>query len=126
MWLLGMLAGLILGVLGGSFELAVGGAVLGTVAGAFFQRSRGADRHGGEDRLRALEAKLDWLYRQQREMQTRIQALEGTALPAASAAVRRSRSGRGRHARRRFRRDARVQDADCAAAAAGAAAGRKH
>lgn len=85
MWLLGMLAGLILGVLGGSFELALGGAVLGAVAGAFFQRSRGGDRPAGEDRLRALEAKLDWLYRQHREMQARIQALEGTALPAASA-----------------------------------------
>ncbi|MCK7501906.1 MAG: hypothetical protein MZW92_76975 [Comamonadaceae bacterium] len=39
-------------------------------------------------------------------------------------AARSSRSGRGRHARRRFRRDARVRDADCASAAARAAAGR--
>jgi hypothetical protein len=56
-------------------------------------------------------SKLEWLYRQHREMQARIQVLKA-ALPAASAA-RRSRSAEAGNARRRFAARPGFRDADC-------------
>jgi len=91
MWFIGMIAGGAFGHLLGGWDGVVAGAAIGAVAGVAWRLSRqGAPQATAETetRLKAIEGKLDHLYRCMEDVNVRLVALEqpGTvASPAASA-----------------------------------------
>lgn len=92
MWFPGLLLGAALGSLAGFYGALVGG-LLGLVLGLQWQRERmsrgGADEplSSAEQRLRTLEAQVDWLYRDAQALRAEVARLRGDPVEAPAEAV---------------------------------------
>lgn len=88
--ILGLLIGALLGALVDA-RTAIGGAVIGLAAGILLGRVGKADKVGQptEDRLRTLEAQVDWLHRETQRLRGELAVLRGgdVAPPVTAAAT---------------------------------------
>ena len=90
MWFIGLLLGAVLGSLAGIYG-ALAGGLLGLVLGLQW-RGKGVSRSGAgvpaasaEQRLRTLEAQVDWLYRDAQALRAELAQLRGEPLESAAA-----------------------------------------